>query len=190
MSVDDSPSLEPQTLTVGAWIKASQSPGTYRYLIAKGSQDCVAASYGADDRLQRRAPVLRLERHRQLVLGFHDASIYDGKWHHVAGTFDGTLAKLFVDGKLIGEGSSVPGTIEYNGPDGNATHRRLPRQLRPDVRGRHRRGAHLVRGAPGRRDLEEVGLALGPRTGSRGTEGGYAPPRFRGGAYDQRYWTH
>ena len=39
----------------------------------------------------------------------------------MAGTFDGTLAKLFVDGKLIGEGSSLPGTIEYNGPDGDAT---------------------------------------------------------------------
>ena len=121
VSVNDSNTLEPQALTVGAWIKASQSPGTYRYLIAKGSQQCVASSYGLMTGFSGGLQFYVWNGTRQLSSGFHDASIYDGKWHHVAGTFDGTLVKLFVDGKLIGDGSSVPGTIEYNGPDGNAT---------------------------------------------------------------------
>jgi hypothetical protein len=29
------------------------------------------------------------------------ASVWNGKWHHVAGTWDGTTARLFLDGKLV-----------------------------------------------------------------------------------------
>lgn len=27
-----------------------------------------------------------------------------GEWHHLAGTYDGTMARFYVDGKLVGEG--------------------------------------------------------------------------------------
>ena len=94
VSVNDSNSLEPQQLTVGAWIKASQSPGTYRYIIAKGSQECVASSYGLMTGWSGGLQFYVWDGTRQLHSGWQDASIYDGKWHHVAGTFDGTLAKM------------------------------------------------------------------------------------------------
>lgn len=123
ISVDDDNSLESQKLTVSAWIKAAQSPGQYKYILAKGSQDCVTASYGLTTSWNGGLQfyVWDSSIQRQLSSGLADASIYDNKWHHVAGTFDGTLVKLFVDGKEKAEGSSVPGTVDYLGPQGPTT---------------------------------------------------------------------
>ena len=35
-------------------------------------------------------------------------SIWDGSWHHVAGTFDGTKVRIYLDGVQQGSGTSVP----------------------------------------------------------------------------------
>jgi Concanavalin A-like lectin/glucanases superfamily len=43
----------------------------------------------------------------------------DGKWHHVAGTFDGAVVRLYVDGKQVGNGTPATLTINYNTPGGN-----------------------------------------------------------------------
>jgi concanavalin A-like lectin/glucanase superfamily protein len=123
ISVNDSNTLEPQSLTVSAWIKAPQSPGPYKYILAKGSQDCVTASYGLTTSWNGGLQFYVWDQagQRQLSGGLANASIYDGKWHHVAGTFDGVLVKLFVDGKEQGEGASVPATVDYLGPRGPTT---------------------------------------------------------------------
>lgn len=45
--VPDSSSLEPASaVSVGAFVKASGSPGDFKYIVAKGSSACIAASYG------------------------------------------------------------------------------------------------------------------------------------------------
>ena len=55
----------------------------------------------------------------QLGLAFyandHDytaTGLTDGNWHHVAATYDGSLAKLYLDGNLIG--TSLAGTVSTN----------------------------------------------------------------------------
>ena len=55
----------------------------------------------------------------QLGLAFyandHDftaTGLTDGNWHHVVGTYDGSLAKLYLDGNLIGTGSA--GAVSTN----------------------------------------------------------------------------
>jgi Concanavalin A-like lectin/glucanases superfamily len=121
ISIDDSGSLEPQQITVGAWMKASQSPGTYRYLIAKGTQECVASSYGLMTGWHGGLQFYVWDGYSQVYSGWHDASIYDGRWHHVAGTYDGTAVRLFVDGREIGSSSPHDRPIDYLGPDGAAT---------------------------------------------------------------------
>jgi hypothetical protein len=45
--------------------------------------------------------------------------IWDGKWHHVAGSFDGAMVRLYVDGTQVGLGTPTTLTINYNMPDGN-----------------------------------------------------------------------
>src|SRR4051812_23910847 len=44
--IRSSKALEPQQMTVSLWFRGNGSPGSYKYLIAKGSDACTATSYG------------------------------------------------------------------------------------------------------------------------------------------------
>jgi concanavalin A-like lectin/glucanase superfamily protein len=46
VEIADSSTLESQTLTVEASLRASQSPGSLRYVVGKGANSCDVASYG------------------------------------------------------------------------------------------------------------------------------------------------
>lgn len=116
--IPGSRALESQQVTVSAWVRGSGSPGTFRYILGKGADGCLTSSYA-----------LYTANNGGLSFYVTDTSgatrpsgiaapeaIWNGKWHHVAGTFDGTTTKLFVDGKLIGNGSSAGQPISYNAP--------------------------------------------------------------------------
>jgi hypothetical protein len=115
---DVNTSLEPQTLTVSAWVKAPTSPGIARYIIAKGGQDCTAASYALNTSYNGGLQFYVWNGSAQLTSAVHDASIWDNHWHHIAGTYDGRFSKLFVDGVDQGEGSVYTQPIDYTGPTG------------------------------------------------------------------------
>jgi hypothetical protein len=116
-----STALEPKQLTVSAWVRASGSPGTFKYILAKGGDACVSASYALTtsyngglifytwvDNAQRNAGPVAPE------------AIWDGRWHHVAGTWDGAHARLYVDGVLT-EGDTFHDDIDYDVPAPDAT---------------------------------------------------------------------
>jgi hypothetical protein len=115
-------SLAPQQLTVSAWIRGTAG-GSYKYLISKGANGCLTASYAiyTDYWGQLRFYITDQNGVTRLSGGADPAGIWNGKWHHVAGTYDGTTAKLFVDGKLIPVSASDPappsgpGSVNYNG---------------------------------------------------------------------------
>lgn len=114
--VPDSPSLESSNVTVSAWVRNSGSPGTFQYVIGKGAQRCDAASYalytGANGGLTFYTSDAAGAVHAS---GAVDPSgLWNGKWHHVAGTYDGSTAKLFVDGKLIPGSTTGGGPINYD----------------------------------------------------------------------------
>ena len=122
VTIKDDASLEPQTLTVSAWVKAPTSPGPFTYIVAKGAQDCTAASYALHTSWHGGIQFYVWNGTAQLNSAWHDASIWDGRWHHVAGTYDGRFTKLYVDGEDMGEGSSAADPINYNtNPNGNGT---------------------------------------------------------------------
>ena len=117
--VPDSADLHPQQLTVSLWFRGTGSPGTYRYLLARGGQDCTASSYGLETDFNGGLTFYVWdggERHRSSEAG---TDIWDGKWHNAAGTWDGTTARLFIDGKETAGSGNFPGTIDYSGPTGN-----------------------------------------------------------------------
>lgn len=120
--VPDSPSLSPTSaVTVSAWVKHAGSPGDYRYVVAKGATGCIAASYGLytgpNGGLQ-----FYVSEHRGTTFarsGDDGLGVWDGRWHLIVGTFDGTTIRLFVDGAEVGSGVTYPGALDYALPDSN-----------------------------------------------------------------------
>jgi len=112
--IPNSTALEPRTVSVEAWLRskvpyASQevNPQGIAYILAKGAYGCSNASYalytGASGGLY-----FYVASSRRFILS-PDAGtgIWDGQWHHVAGTFDGSTVRLYVDGVEVGTGSHV-----------------------------------------------------------------------------------
>jgi Concanavalin A-like lectin/glucanases superfamily len=44
--------------------------------------------------------------------------VWDGKWHHAAGTYDGSTVRLFIDGVEVGRGTPANTPIASNPPAG------------------------------------------------------------------------
>jgi Concanavalin A-like lectin/glucanases superfamily len=118
----DNPSLEPASaVTVTAYVKLSGSPGPYKYLIDKGSFGCNTGSYGLYT-----GPSGGLEFYVDHSDGVTytqspDAGtgIWDGNWHFVVGTYDGSAVHLYVDGNEVGTGTPNSGPLAYNLPTQN-----------------------------------------------------------------------
>jgi hypothetical protein len=114
--IPNAPQLNSANLTVSTWVRSTGSPGNFRYIVGKGSSGCLSASYGlyTGETGGLRFYIWDAAR-GEVDSGVADASqIWNGKWHHVAGTWDGNTSKLFIDGKLISGGVSAPGTIDHN----------------------------------------------------------------------------
>jgi hypothetical protein len=123
VSIPDSTDLEPQQLTVSAWFRGTGSPGNFRYLVAKGSNLCQNASYGLYTGTAGGMAfyVSSLQDDEWTRSPEAPATVWDGKWHNAAGTWDGSVARLFIDGKEIGSGTVGTTPPEYGTPSGNTT---------------------------------------------------------------------
>ena len=116
----DSPALEPgSAVSVAGWVNASQSPGDYKYIIAKGAASCLAASYGLytgpDGGL--RFYVSQNKGNSYTLSPDAGSAVWDGGWHFVVGTYDGRSVRLYVDGREVGDGTPMTGAIDYAYPD-------------------------------------------------------------------------
>jgi hypothetical protein len=115
VEVPDSSSLEPGAVSVSAWVNAGSSPGDFKYIVAKGAEGCLAASYG-------------LYTGANGGLEFYVASntglswtispdagtgVWNGQWHNVVGTYNGSSVKLYVDGREVGSGTPDTAPIAY-----------------------------------------------------------------------------
>jgi len=114
VQVPRSASLEPAQVTVDAWVNASVSPGLAKYIVTKGALDDSTGSYalytGASGGLQFYIFDGTLIRFSPAALS---SAVWDGKWHHAAGTFDGAAVRLFLDGTEVGTGTPIVTTIAY-----------------------------------------------------------------------------
>jgi hypothetical protein len=121
--IPDSPALRTPQLTVSSWVRATQSPGNYKYILGKGANGCNGGSYGLYTSYNGglRFYVTDTNGETRWSGDIDAASIWNGKWHHVAGTWDGSGAKLFVDGKLTYSTAGAPGAIDYSMPTSGST---------------------------------------------------------------------
>jgi hypothetical protein len=91
VQIPDDPSLNAQQLTVAAWFRGSASPGALRYVVAKGAQDCDRASYGLYSS-SNGGMAFYISGAAGASSNWYrspeaPASVWDGKWHHAAGTY-------------------------------------------------------------------------------------------------------
>jgi Concanavalin A-like lectin/glucanases superfamily len=118
ISIPDAKSLHQQRLTVEAWAKRDGSPGQFKYIVSKGGDNCEAASYGLYSSINGGIAFYVYDGKKWYRSPQGSPKIWDGQWHHIAGTYDGKKVRLFVDGFEIGTGTPFSGKIKYEQPYG------------------------------------------------------------------------
>lgn len=114
--VPNTPSLQPAALTVEAWVKATAAPGAYKYIVSKSDDNC-SSSYGLYSHGGGLAFYVKTGAGCYGNVQFSPdpgPGIWDGSFHHVVGTYDGSFVRLYVDGAQIGNGSALSSPIQYD----------------------------------------------------------------------------
>ena len=118
IEIDNASILEPETVTVEAWVNSLNAPSG-RYILAKGAKQGVESAYGLSTGLDLNQPgglVFTLSSSPSPIVSPNAGpGIWDGNWHHVVGTYDGTAIRLYVDGVEVGIGTPYSEPIAYGG---------------------------------------------------------------------------
>jgi hypothetical protein len=115
VQLPDAAELAPPTLSVDAVVRATGSPGAYRYIVSRGGQGCFAGSYGLYTAKAAGVAFYVFDGSGYVVSATaRAADVWDGGWHHVAGTFDGGHLRLYVDGRRVGDPSDGPTRIDWS----------------------------------------------------------------------------
>lgn len=117
VTISPATAFEPQQITVDAWVKASGTPGNFKYLVVKNLNNNVG-SYGLYSDTNGGLTFYVSDSVTPQKSGnIAPASIWDGNWHFVAGTYDGIVVNLYVDGVLVPGGTATNIAIPYNSGD-------------------------------------------------------------------------
>lgn len=115
IDVPNSKLLNPDHLTLSAWIKTSNADNVWRRIFDKSCDKGFALSIAADWNGKPLSGLAGLEIGPGTHLCVTKKLVADGTWHHVVATFDGLEQCLYLDavpqGKLIW---SKPGQVEKN----------------------------------------------------------------------------
>ncbi|MCW3017577.1 MAG: hypothetical protein JWO02_4669 [Solirubrobacterales bacterium] len=112
-----SASLEPATMTAEAWVRSPASPGLSRHILSKGASSCGGASYGLYTGNSGGLSFYVAGTEGFTVSADAGTGIWDGTWHHIAGTYDGASLRLFVDGVQVGAPIASSVVVDYGLPD-------------------------------------------------------------------------
>jgi hypothetical protein len=115
--VAPTPDLEPRLVTLDLRVHAARAPGADASIVTKGMADCIGSySLRTDDDGALRFMVSNGAATARSATP--SVAPWDGEWHDVAGTWDGTVARLFIDGVEATAGSAsgtLHGPIGYGG---------------------------------------------------------------------------
>jgi hypothetical protein len=117
IQVSETSGLRPQNMTVEAWVRAPDSPGQWKYVVAKGGDRCESGSFGLYTSINGGMAFYVYDGKKWWRSPQVSQAIWDNNWHHVAGTYDGKKVHLYVDGKEIGTGTTFTGRVEYDLPN-------------------------------------------------------------------------
>jgi hypothetical protein len=114
VAAPDTTALEPAHVTVDAWVRRSGSPGLWRYVLSKGSVGCDRSAYGMYSGWTGGISFYVSNATHYTISPEAPASVvWDGGWHHVVGSYDGTRVRLWIDGAQVGDGTPATIAIAY-----------------------------------------------------------------------------
>jgi len=116
VAIPDSASLAPARLTVAAWVRGTAPSDHFRYIVSKGAITCDHSSYGLYSSSNGGLAFYIGDTSKYYVSPEAPPAVWDGNWHNVAGTFDGSTVRLYVDGRQIGSGTPAATAIDYSLP--------------------------------------------------------------------------
>jgi hypothetical protein len=106
--------LTPGSITVAAWVRRLGTPGQWRYVLSNGGQACDFSSFGLYSGADGGLAFYVSDRHRYVISPVAaPGDVWDGGWHHAAGTYDGQRVRLYLDGAEVGTGSPTALAIFY-----------------------------------------------------------------------------
>ena len=111
--IENSDSLEPEEITVETWVKKTEST-SFEYLVSKGASADDHSSYALYTDEDGGLSFYITDGISVAKSPHVDSSLWDGSWHHIAGSFDGSTVRLYVDGEEVGSGSDYNISIGYN----------------------------------------------------------------------------
>ncbi len=100
-------------ITVAAWIKVNSFDKRWQTIVAKGDTSWRLQRTAGEDTLAFHCTGLNSEKGRWLHGIEGRRSVNDGKWHHAAGVYDGTVISLYIDG-VLDNSSRASGAIQMN----------------------------------------------------------------------------
>jgi hypothetical protein len=113
--IPDNNSLDVEQVTVAAWIKSADTDGFWNRILDKDWRKAYCLSLGGDWNGKGTRGKLAYEAKG---IGINsDRAIGDGRWHHVAGTYDGEMKRLYVDGEPKQAKAERPGPLIKNNWD-------------------------------------------------------------------------
>jgi len=104
-----------ESITISAWVMPTELSG-YREIFRKEDGDRrILFSFQLDGRILSLGLNTEGMGYQELDTPIDPAVLSDGQWHHVAGTYDGRDAKVYLDGLIIGSKART-GRILSGGP--------------------------------------------------------------------------
>jgi len=113
ITVTNKDELNPPRLTLAAWIKISYTDRVWRRIFDKGTGKGYVLSMCGDGDVNGKSYRGQVDIEPAKTWASSGIEVTDGQWHHVAGTFDGKDAKVYVDGWLVGKPGHWVGEIPH-----------------------------------------------------------------------------
>jgi len=114
--VPNSELLNPDTITLAAWIKSTDTDGFWNRIIDKDWRKGYNLNLGGDFKGKEGRGKVSFEPSRRSIIS--KRTLGDGQWHHVAGTYDGQVMRVYVDGVEDNQKTAnPPGLLKKNNWD-------------------------------------------------------------------------
>lgn len=106
VEIPDDDTLDCRTITIEAWVKVNGTTGDDQIIVTKWYPDY---SYTLELNPDGATPQFVLNISQPIVI-ISDTTIPIGSWAHIAGTYEGSTAKIYINGTLAGT-TDIPGGV-------------------------------------------------------------------------------